>query len=222
MISGYFWVFVLAAYQVAIILAPHPEQIRRPWLRVLVRLLGRLSLFRHQAGPRTLHVPLTRQPWWSPLELERLLGQVRLEELRQGPRQPAAPDEGPAPLQRRAPQIISWLQPAAALLLVLGLAGCTVLTQPRKVAGQGLKSDAALVSELRASAKAEELRLAAAAGTKEEARARVLAYRGGIDLAEKLLERSRQNLRDVARALGLDAPPVPAAPSPAPLPGGAP
>lgn len=120
-IVAYKWVFLLGAYQFALIFLPHPVQIRRPWLAACVSLLTRFSLLRLRSAPGTPHIPLTRQPWWSPAELERVLGQLVLGQVR-GEMQRLPPDGPRGVTITRGRYEPPALPTAGALALLLCLA----------------------------------------------------------------------------------------------------
>ncbi len=205
-------------YQVAIVFAPHPAEIKSPFWRFVVGLLGRASLLRHQSAPKTFHVPGTRQPWWSDGQLEELAARVTMAEpvsfgcarcrapavtdgpLLHSPGCDAIP--GRVEVMRGGPAV---LLPAFVLLLAL-LPACTLLTPPRKATSAALKGLAERTGKLKAWSATEEQAIFDSSKTKEEARARVDAHRKAFDYCtEEMVKPSLQDLRGVSKALGADS-----------------
>lgn len=219
-------------------ICPHPSEVQRGLFRSLLLVLGRLSVLRHGDSPGTLHVPLTAQPAPEPecaeprcaecsgtagmggkIEHAPACGSVpaasspRLADVFEGSTLPDIPSMVTA-------QKISGAGLALVLVGALALSGCS--GRARYVVAQGLVSDRALAQEVTGYVTRTEKRITATSRTREEAERRDVDLHEVRDLMVKLLERSAQNLRDVARALDITVEdPAPAAPLPAHPVGGA-
>lgn len=170
---------VLLANSILIALTRHPGDDPRFWARFL-RALGRLSLLRH--GREGGDSPGTLH--WPP-----------------GSAQPMPKS-----------YIRSVLGTGGALLLALALLPACVpvsrVSGAKATVAQGVKNNTALMQELTAYSVQTERRITTTSRTLEESERRAADLRGAVDLAGKLLERSTQNLRDVAKALGVDLTPA--------------
>lgn len=188
---------------VSIIVAktPHPSTVDDALSRFLLSILGRLSGLRHGAtggdSPGTLHWPGTAQP---PPRPPALYVRGELDEVPTGP-QPRA-TVGPTAV-------------ALALLLPLAMAACTLLTPPRQATAVALKGAKDRAGKFKAWAATEEQMIADTSKTREEARARLDAFRKGVDYcAEEIIRPGLGELRQVGKALDADPEPGAAAARP--------